>query len=207
MTARAPLFPLQLDDLVGLGAARRDDLDLRAFLLADEGRRASGEVMEILPFLASASGSPTICHTAFFSVSSSIKVDGGAKGDGVAGKLRHVDGLGTRQLVFEFVDAALVERLRFLRGMIFGILRKIAVRARVGNLLDDARTLHLLAVLVLGFECRIAAAVIGILSIGRKPPKQGSRDKIQAAGRKNAIRPRDLKPWLYTYRRCGLPDS
>src|SRR6516165_7464728 len=36
--------------------------------------RASGEVMEILPFLASASGSPTICHTVFLSVSSSIKV-------------------------------------------------------------------------------------------------------------------------------------
>ena len=32
------------------------------------------EVMEILPFLALASGSPTICQTAFFSVSSSISV-------------------------------------------------------------------------------------------------------------------------------------
>src|SRR5712671_3472925 len=36
--------------------------------------RASGEVIEILPFLASASGSPTSCHTCFFSVSSSTKV-------------------------------------------------------------------------------------------------------------------------------------
>ena len=36
--------------------------------------RASGEVMEMRPFLASASGSPTICHTAFLSVSSSISV-------------------------------------------------------------------------------------------------------------------------------------
>jgi hypothetical protein len=36
--------------------------------------RASGEVMEILPFLASASGSPTICQTVFLSVSSSINV-------------------------------------------------------------------------------------------------------------------------------------
>jgi hypothetical protein len=31
--------------------------------------RASGEVIEILPFLASASGSPTSCQTCFFSVS------------------------------------------------------------------------------------------------------------------------------------------
>src|SRR6266481_3448034 len=36
--------------------------------------RASGEVMEMRPFLASASGSPTICHTAFLSVSSSTSV-------------------------------------------------------------------------------------------------------------------------------------
>ncbi len=36
--------------------------------------RASGEVMEMRPFLASASTSPTICHTAFFSVSSSTNV-------------------------------------------------------------------------------------------------------------------------------------
>src|SRR5262249_13507410 len=36
--------------------------------------RASGEVMEIRFFLASASGSPTICHTFFSSVSSSITV-------------------------------------------------------------------------------------------------------------------------------------
>ena len=36
--------------------------------------RASGEVMEILPFFASASGSPTSCHTCFFDVSSSSRV-------------------------------------------------------------------------------------------------------------------------------------
>src|SRR6202034_1649089 len=41
-----PLFPLQLDDLVRLGAAGRDDLDLRAFLLADQRageRRGDGD--------------------------------------------------------------------------------------------------------------------------------------------------------------------
>src|ERR1700687_2231100 len=32
---RARLLPLDLHHLIGLGAARRDDLDLRAFLLAD----------------------------------------------------------------------------------------------------------------------------------------------------------------------------
>src|SRR6266487_2431850 len=33
---RARLLPLDLHHLIGLGAARRDDLDLRAFLLADQ---------------------------------------------------------------------------------------------------------------------------------------------------------------------------
>jgi hypothetical protein len=36
--------------------------------------RARGEVIEILPSLAFASGSPTICQTCFLSVSSSISV-------------------------------------------------------------------------------------------------------------------------------------
>src|SRR6201986_2797723 len=42
-----PLFPFQLDDLVRLGAAGGDDLDLGAFLLADEGpgeRRGDGDL-------------------------------------------------------------------------------------------------------------------------------------------------------------------
>ena len=39
-----------------------------------EDKLARAEVIEILPFLASASGSPTICHTFFSSVSSSTKV-------------------------------------------------------------------------------------------------------------------------------------
>jgi hypothetical protein len=36
--------------------------------------RAIGEVIEMRPFLASASGSPTICQTFFWSVSSSTSV-------------------------------------------------------------------------------------------------------------------------------------
>ncbi len=65
--------------------------------------------------------------------------DGRAEGDRVARQLRDVDHVGARQLVLELGDAALVERLRFLGGVIFGVLRQVAVRARVGDLLDDAR--------------------------------------------------------------------
>ena len=104
-------------------------------------------MIEILPFLASASGSPTICHTFFFV---GILVDQRhrrAELDGVAGQLRHVDHLGARELVLELGDAALVERLRFLGGVIFGVLRQVAVRARLGDLLNDARPFDLLALL------------------------------------------------------------
>src|SRR5262245_51465822 len=40
--------------------------------------------------------------------------------------------------------------------MIFGVLRQVAVRARVGDLLNDAGALDLLAMLKLGFERGIA---------------------------------------------------
>jgi hypothetical protein len=40
--------------------------------------------------------------------------------------------------------------------MIFGILRQVAVRARVGDLLDDAGPLNLQAVLELVFKRRVA---------------------------------------------------
>ena len=91
------------------------------------------------PSLASASGSPTICHTFFSSVSSSTSVTVAPNLIGVAGQLGYVDHVGARELVLKLGDAALVERLLLLGGMIFGILRQVAVRARVGDLLNDAR--------------------------------------------------------------------
>src|SRR6516162_2189277 len=72
-SAPGSLFPFDLHDFVRLGAAWRNHLDLCAFLLADQRareRRGNGN----LAFLSVASGSPTICHTVFLSVSSSIKV-------------------------------------------------------------------------------------------------------------------------------------
>jgi len=78
--------------------------------------------------------------------------DGRAEGDGVAGKLRHVDDFGARELVLELGDVALVERLRFLGGVIFGVLGQIAVGPGVRDLLDDARPLDLLAMFQFGLE-------------------------------------------------------
>ena len=58
--------------------------------------------------------------------------------------------------VLELDDAALVVRLRLLGGMIFGVLRQIAVRARLGDRLDDARALDLLAAPELRLEGGVA---------------------------------------------------
>src|SRR5262249_22961087 len=62
------------------------------------------------------------------------------------------DHLGAREPVFKLSDAPLVERLLLLGGVILGVLREIAVRARVGYLLDDAGPLDLLALLELALE-------------------------------------------------------
>ena len=136
-------------------------------------------------FLASASGSPTICHTVFCSVSSSTTRDGRAELDGLAGQLRDVDHLGARELVLELGDAALVVRLLFLGGVILRVLRQVAMGARVGDLLDDPRAFHRLALLELVFEGRYPSAVIGILSIVSLPPTRRAPSGIWLAHRAN----------------------
>src|SRR5205807_129284 len=82
--------------------------------------------------------------------------DGRAERDGFAGQFRDVDHLGARELVLELGDAALVVRLFLLGGVILRVLGQIAVRAGIGDLLDDAGPFHLLALLQLGLERRVA---------------------------------------------------
>src|SRR5258708_17826410 len=80
---RSPLFPLQLDDLIGLGAAGGDDLDLGAFLLADQRagqRRGDGDLALLGVGLGLADDLP---HRLLVGV----RVDpraGGSNADGVA---------------------------------------------------------------------------------------------------------------------------
>ena len=59
-----------------------------------------------------------------------LKHDGGAELDRVAGKLRNVDHLGAVDLVLDLGDAGLVQTLLLLGGVVFRILRQIAVGAR-----------------------------------------------------------------------------
>src|SRR6185437_2334090 len=149
------LLPLHLLDFIAFGAAGGDDLDLRALALADQRlgeRRGDRDAALLGVGLRLADDLPYLLLVG-------ILVDqrhGGAEGNGVARKLRYVDHVGARQLVFQLGDAALVERLLLLGGVIFGVLRQVAVRARVGDLLNDARPLNRLAVLEFGLERRVA---------------------------------------------------
>src|SRR5262245_62841310 len=148
------LLPLDLLDRVGLGATRSVDLDVLALLLVDQrtrNRRGDRNASLLGVRLGLADDLPDLLLIGVLV----DECDGRTEGDRVTRQLRNVNHVGARELVLELGDTALVERLRFLRGMIFGVLRQIAVRARVGDLLDDAGPLNLLAVLELGFERRI----------------------------------------------------
>src|SRR5215467_6673853 len=134
----ASLSPLDLFDLVSLGPAWRHHLDAGALTLADE-RACERRRDRDLAFLGVGFGLADELPHLFLLGILIDKRHRRAECDGVARELRDVDDLGTRELVLEFGDARLVVRLRLLRRVVFGILRQVAVRARIGNLLDDAR--------------------------------------------------------------------
>src|SRR6185437_8155023 len=148
-------LPLHLHHFVGPGAARRDDFDLRALLLADQRageRRGNGNSALLGVSLRLADNLPDRLLVG-------VLVDqrhGRAERDGIAGQFRHVDDLGAGELVLKLRDMALVERLRLFGGVILGVLREVAVRARISDLLNNPRPLHLLALLELRLKCRIA---------------------------------------------------
>jgi hypothetical protein len=92
--------PLDLGDLVGLGAAGGDDFDRRALFLADQGagqRRGDGDAALFGVGFRFADDLPYR-----FLVGVLVdQRDGGAEFDGVAGQLADVDDVGARQLVLE----------------------------------------------------------------------------------------------------------
>src|SRR5437868_609824 len=148
--------PLDLGDLVGLGAAGSHDLHGRALLLADQRarqRRGDGDAALLGIGFGLADDLPYRLLLGVFV----DQRDGGAEHDGVAGELRDVDDVGARELVFDLGDAAFIVRLLFLGGVIFRVLRKVAVRARLGDVLDDARTVLRLPLLQFDLQGGIAA--------------------------------------------------
>ena len=102
------LFPLDLGDLVGLGAARRDDFHRGALLLADQRaceRRGDRDAAFLRIGFGLADDLPDLLLLG-------VLVDGGdgrAELDGVAGQLRHVDDVGARELVLELARADIID--------------------------------------------------------------------------------------------------
>src|SRR5450631_4583217 len=150
------LAPLDLGDLVGLGAAGRDDFHGSALLLADQRarqRRSDGNAALLGVGFRLANDLPDR-----FLVGVLVdQCDGRAELDGVAGELADVDNVGARKLVLQLGDPAFIMGLLFLGGVILRILRKVAMRARLGDMLDDARTIHRLALLQFNLEGGITA--------------------------------------------------
>jgi hypothetical protein len=70
----------------------------------------------------------------------------GAEHHMLAGQRGRIDDLDRGDDFLQFGDAALDEGLAFSGGMVFGVLREIAVRARFRDLADDRRTLSRLEV-------------------------------------------------------------
>ena len=98
--------------------------------------------MEILPFFTSASSSPTTRYFTLSSVSSSISVTVAPNVTWSPLSLLNVDDVGAAKLVLEVRHACLGDALLLLGRMVFGVLGKVPVRARIGDGLDDARALY-----------------------------------------------------------------
>src|SRR5262249_52683601 len=72
-------------------------------------------------------------------------------------QLRRVDDLGVGELHLDLLNAALDEALLLARRVVLGVLRQVAVAARLGNGLDDRRARLRLEALELGAQ-RLGAA-------------------------------------------------
>jgi hypothetical protein len=71
-----------------------------------------------------------------------LEIDGRAEHDLAVGvDRRRIDDLRSCKLAFDLLDAAFDEALLVLRGLVFGVLGQIALRARLGNRLDDRMTI------------------------------------------------------------------
>src|SRR6185312_15018222 len=64
----------------------------------------------------------------------------------------HVDDFGVRKRCLKLVDATFREALLLARRVVFGVFLQIAVRARLGDGLDDARTFDAFETVQLGAQ-------------------------------------------------------
>ncbi len=77
---------------------------------------------------------------------------GRAEFDHVAGQAGGVDDIGEGHGGVEFLDTALDKALALARGVVFGVFRQVAMRARLRDRLDHGRALDGFQVVQLGFQ-------------------------------------------------------
>src|SRR5690606_30719982 len=133
-----------LDDLVLAGAAGRLDGDDVALVLADQRarhRRRDRDLAVLDVGLEVADDLVALLRATVFVG----QQHGGAEHHLVADLQRgHVDHLRVRELALELLDAALDEALLLARGVVFRVFLQVAVRTRLGDRIDDGRTLDAL---------------------------------------------------------------
>jgi hypothetical protein len=82
-----------------------------------------------------------------------FQLDRGAEHDAAVGVERlRIDDLRVGQLAFQVGNAAFDEALLFLGGVVFGVLRQVALRTRLGDRLDHGGPLHGFQMLQLGAQ-------------------------------------------------------
>jgi hypothetical protein len=139
-------------DLVALDAAGRLHFGGVALFLADQrARDRAGDVdqalLQVGLVLADDLVLDLVAGLLF------LELDGGAEHDLAAGvQLRRIDDLRGRQLALELADAAFDEALAVLGGVVLGVLRQVALRARLGDGVDHPGPLHGLELVQFGLE-------------------------------------------------------
>ena len=104
--------------------------------------RAIGELIEILPGLdvGFVVADDLVAH--LLAALAVLELDRGAEHDPAVGvELCRVDDLGIGELALDFGDAPFDEALPLLGRVVIGVLGEVAVRARLGDRLDDGRPL------------------------------------------------------------------
>src|SRR5208283_468484 len=137
------------------------------------------------------------------------QLDVGAELHVVARQHRRVDHLGRGDDLLQLRDAALDERLPLARGVVFGVLREVAVGARLGDLADDGRPLLRLQVPQLVFQALQAGAGHRKLLRARQVLKSSRRDPRRDRYEGAETRPPrpGLPPFSGASRRDGIQNE
>src|SRR5690606_10027461 len=134
-----PSDVLHLEDFVAARTAGGGDLDGVTHFLADQGAGDGGGDRDAAVGGVRLGIADDLVLLFLFGVVVD-DLDRGAELHRRARKSLGIDDLGERQQRFQLLDAAFVEALLLLGGMVFGVLRQVAMGARFGDRGNDRRT-------------------------------------------------------------------